>query len=182
MEKILIVVVIILLSIKLIEIIINDRKKKADGKIFLTGPLPYVKNKYLFSIAENNFFQCLQKSMPDNFLAVPKVRIADVLSVGKGVGRNNFNKYFNKISGKHFDYIILNKNGYVIYAAIELDDSSHDKESRTERDSFVEKACIDAELKLIRFKVQQSYIIQEIRSKIFANEETKIEKLQEKLD
>ena len=50
--------------------------------------------------------------------------------------------------------------------AIELDDSSHQRKDRAERDAFVDQVFKAAELPLLHIKVVQNYDSAEIQSQI----------------
>jgi hypothetical protein len=53
-----------------------------------------------------------------------------------------------------------------VEAVIELDDKSHQKSGRTDRDNFLNQAAQSSALKMLRFAVKPSYSISEIKSKI----------------
>ena len=97
-----------------------------------------------------------------------KVRIADILKPIKGLNRSQWQIAFNKISSKHFDFVICNAEDLSIISVIELDDSSHNKKSSIKRDELVELACKNASLKLHRFKASATYNVNEIRDTIFS--------------
>jgi hypothetical protein len=67
---------------------------------------PYQLSKYLLSKAERSFYGVLSQVIGDSGLIFTKVRIADVLSPGKSLDRSNWQKAFNAISSKHFDFLI----------------------------------------------------------------------------
>lgn len=73
---------------------------------------------------------------------------------------------FNKIAKKHFDFVLCCPKTMVIKMAIELDDSSHNKPKRIERDKFVNAACDSASFKLVRFMVRRTYDIENIRKQL----------------
>lgn len=95
-----------------------------------------------------------------------KVRIADVLEPVKGLSRSNCRISLNKIAMKHFDFVICNNEDLSIICAIELDDKSHNKKHRVERDVFVNNACESAGFPLIRFKTSSSYRTIELQNKL----------------
>ena len=68
------------------------------------------------------------------YVICPKVRLFDIIEPKKGHEKNKTLMY--KIQSKHVDFVICDKNLH-IKAIIELDDSSHDKADRKERDTFV---------------------------------------------
>lgn len=74
----------------------------------------------------------------------------------------------NKIQQKHFDFVVCNKDTMSIVCCIELNDSSHAKKSRSNRDDFVRGVCKAAGVELIEFKALYSYIAEDVRLKLEA--------------
>lgn len=136
--------------------------------LFRERSLPYEKIPFLFTPAEIRFLKALDQSISDypDLRVFGKVRIADVLKVTKQRKKRNFWRYFTKISSKHLDYVITHTKTLEPLVAIELDDSSHQRKDRIERDIFVNKACEAANLPLLRFPVQKSYELQAIQVEI----------------
>lgn len=128
--------------------------------------LKYEKNKSLFSHAERSFLGVLESSLPEGFRLFGKVRVADVLSPSKENGRKGWQTAFNKISSKHFDYILCDASTLQVKAAIELDDKSHKSKITAARDSFLNEACRTAQLPLIRFTAKRTYTINQIQEHI----------------
>ncbi|GAB1263032.1 DUF2726 domain-containing protein [Aurantivibrio plasticivorans] len=127
----------------------------------------YEKSEPLFSPAERSFFGVLSQAVNDRALVFGKVRVADVLRPPKGLGRSRWQKAFNRISAKHFDYVICSPDTLSVLAVIELDDKSHSNSKRAERDRFLDSACSSAGLSLYRFKAAKTYNISEVRNVIF---------------
>ena len=73
--------------------------------------------------------------------------------------------YFNKIRSKTIDFVITDINGKII-TCIELDDPSHVKDNRQERDNFIDELFKQLDISLIRIPVQGYYDMQEIENKI----------------
>ena len=92
--------------------------------------------------------------------------IADVITPAKGINKSNWQKAFNKISRKHFDFVLCNKNDYSIICAIELNDKSHNNKQRKERDAFLEKACKAASLPLIQIPAKAGYSLDEVKKEL----------------
>lgn len=128
--------------------------------------LRYRSKENLFSKAEKSFFLVLKQSLADNYEIFSKVRIADVLMPDKGLSRKNWGMAFSRISSKHFDYVLCDKNTLAIVAVIELDDKSHNQKKVIKRDAFVNKACQSANVKLLRFPCKSNYQIQSIRDTV----------------
>jgi len=124
----------------------------------------YKKNDALFTPAERSFLGVLGQATSDKIKIFGKVRVADVISPAKGMNRSEWQKAFNKISAKHFDFVLCDKDDLSILCVIELNDSSHQKKNRTERDAFLVNACKSADVKLIQIPAQASYNIVELRN------------------
>ncbi|PKG82775.1 topoisomerase [Colwellia sp. 75C3] len=121
----------------------------------------------LFTPAERSFLGTLNLACDDKAVVFGKVRIADILKPQKGLNRSQWQTAFNKISSKHFDFVICNANDLSVLSVIELDDSSHNRKASIKRDELVELACKNASLKLHRFKARATYSVNEIRNTIF---------------
>jgi hypothetical protein len=120
----------------------------------------------LFTPAERSFLGILDSAVSEKYRIFGKVRVADVMSPKKGMDRKNWQTAFNKISAKHFDYVLCCKDTLKVIAAVELDDKSHKKKSSQVRDKFLESACESANLKLVRFPAKASYKVCEVSEKI----------------
>lgn len=75
------------------------------------------------------------------------------------------NPLFDKIARKSIDFALLNENTNKIYCCIELDDETHEREDRQERDILLDKVFKD-NIKLIHIKRQDYYDTNEIIKKI----------------
>lgn len=137
---------------------------EADEAGAAPGPLPYEKRRYLFSKAEKSFYLVLLDAIPDNHVVFAKVRVADALVLKKGTRHRQ--RAFNRISAKHIDYLICDREWLEPRLAIELDDASHDEEDRQERDDFVDRACNDAGLPMLRVKAALGYKQDELARQI----------------
>ena len=120
------------------------------------GPeyLPYRTRGFLLSKGENAFFGHLQQAAEGRHVISMKVRLSDVLDCPKHPERQ---KLFNRISAKHLDFILCDPRTTRILAAIELDDRSHGRRRRQERDEFVDRALEAAGIPLIRFQASSRY-------------------------
>lgn len=129
-------------------------------------PITYTKNSALFSPAEKTFLNVLTNSLSDNYRIFGKVRVADAITVKSNTDRSAWQTAFNKISAKHFDFVVCNKENLGILCAVELDDKSHQREDRVERDKLLENVCRAAKLPLVRFDVSSSYSSQAVRRQV----------------
>lgn len=81
------------------------------------------------------------------WLVCPKVRLWDLIEPKKRKG--NRKELENKIRSKHVDFVIVDPELNVI-GVLELDDSTHDREDRKKRDSFVRNALEGAGITMIQ--------------------------------
>lgn len=137
------------------------------GPALLSGKargLPYKKKEYLLTKAENSFFQVLRSAVGQEYEIFAKVRLSDLLYLTKG--SDNAQAYRNKIFQKHIDFVLCDPVKVSPLLAIELDDLSHEKASRQERDSFVDEAFRAAELPLLRIAASRAYSPKELLGKV----------------
>ena len=97
-----------------------------------------------------------------------KVRVADVILPVKGLSKSEWQIAFNKISSKHFDFILCQKHDLSVVSAIELDDKSHKSETAQKRDLLLNTACESAKFPLVRFPAKNGYRLQEVKDKIIS--------------
>ena len=124
--------------------------------------LPYAKRDDFLSPSEMSFYKVLTQTLGDEFIICPKVGLKDVFFV-KSRDNREFTIYNNKISRKHVDFLLCRPDKMEPVLGIELDDSSHRREDRLERDIFVDDVFNAAGLPLVRFRNKQSYALSEIR-------------------
>ena len=129
--------------------------------------LPFKKKDYLLSMAEKNFYLILKQVADKNdVLLFAKVRLEDLLWIPAGTD-NRFGER-NRIKSRHIDFVLCDKENIKPLIAIELDDSSHNKQNRLDRDNFIDKVMTVAGLPILHQKVQYSYNPQELEGNISA--------------
>ena len=111
--------------------------------------LPY-RRKYLLTKNEWLFYKRL-KPLADRYgLGITaKIRLADLIEVDTEQTRE-FGRFFSRISSKHIDFGLVNPENMEVKFLIELDDSSHNRPDRMERDDFINKVCKKTGYVLIR--------------------------------
>jgi len=137
--------------LKLFGVLPSGDTDKGDG----ADELPYRRKDYLLSKAERAFFETLQKAVGNRCLIFAKVRLADLLFIRRGTERRQ--SYFNRIRSKHIDFVLCDRDAVRPLLAIELDDSSHNRPDRKQRDTFVDSALAAAELPILHVKARADY-------------------------
>lgn len=131
--------------ILLILLSIVNKLLKSKGKI----KYPYIAAS-LLTKNELNFYYSLKPIAKKYGLEVfTKVRLADVGNVEKGLNSGEFQSAFNRIQSKHIDFL-LTDGALTTRCAIELDDSSHDRERAKKNDDFKNKFFEVIKIPLIR--------------------------------
>jgi hypothetical protein len=104
------------------------------------------------SATELSFLRTAQIAVGNRFTILAKVNLADLFfsPTRDAVARN-------RISQKHVDFLLCDPQSLTPAMGIELDDSSHQRADRVERDVFVDTVFESAGLPLIHLPAQQSY-------------------------
>lgn len=119
----------------------------------------YERKEYLMTKNELKFYKQLKK-ITDKL----ELTIFAQVSLYQVIRNKNF-KDFNKIKSKSIDFVITENNGK-IKMCIELDDKSHNKNNRIERDNFINEIFNQANIKLLRIPVQDFYNLENLELKI----------------
>jgi len=117
-------------------------------------PLPYRSRRYLVTQAERRFFHALQAAIGERYRIAPKVRLADLIHCSTREWRTGFG---GAISQKHVDFVLVSPETLRILLCIELDDRSHERESRRARDAFLNEALLAGGIPLLRIRAASSY-------------------------
>lgn len=152
----------------------NGSKKlrlEPNANLPIDSPLSviYRSNQFILSSSEQAFYKALQQGMGNQFLILIKVRVSDVLQPEeKGIAKQDFRAASNRISSKHFDFLLCGQNQFEIIAAIELDDHNNKRLANIKSDEFLTEACKSANFPLIRITTRQIYTAQEIKATVLS--------------
>jgi hypothetical protein len=127
-----------------------------------TNPeFPYHLRDHFLSPAELSFFEALQKAVNHRAVLLTKVALGDIFWVKKDEASRH-RIYTNKIDRKHVDFLLCDPVTMQPLAGVELDDKSHQRPDRQERDAFVDQVFKAAGLPLIHVPVKRSYVVAEL--------------------
>ena len=126
-----------------------------------TDEFPYHLRDDFLSAAEHNFYLVLRRAVSDWAVVCPKVSLGDVF-FAKASEYGQWLAYTNKIDRKHIDFLLCDPQTVRPLVGIELDDSSHRREDRQERDKFIEGVFRAAKLPLVRIAVHRTYNVGEL--------------------
>jgi very-short-patch-repair endonuclease len=115
---------------------------------------PYGKRDAFLSPAELSFFRVMKSELPEEWNLIAKVNLADLFFV-RMPHRNRAAR--NRIDRKHVDFVICDAATMEPLLGIELDDASHNRHDRVERDAFVDRVFEAAGLPLLHVKAARTY-------------------------
>ncbi len=124
------------------------------SRLFRRETYPFRAKETLMSEAELDFFHVLECVIPDKTMIAPEVRLGDVIGCSEADWQAGHGP---RISAKHLDFVLIERGSSRILAGIELDDRSHDRPERRERDIFLDKAMAAAQVPLLRVRASRSY-------------------------
>ena len=94
------------------------------------------------------------------------VRLGDLIAVKSGLDGKVRQRAWNRIFGKHIDFVLCEPADFAVVCAVELDDASHRQANRMERDRFVDEAMKAAGVPLLHVPVRKGYDAGELRQSI----------------
>ena len=71
-----------------------------------------------------------------DYILFSQVSLYNIISMQDSLDYSTHTKYFNKIASKSIDFVLVDKKCR-IKLCIELDDNTHKKKNRIERDNFI---------------------------------------------
>jgi hypothetical protein len=126
--------------------------------------LPYRKRVPFLSAAERSFFRVLKGVAAVRYEVFAKVGIGELLYVpGREEDRQS---YRNKIQQKRVDFVLCDPQTLQPAVVVELDDSSHRRPDRRDRDAFVDQAMNCAGLPILHVPARTSYSPAELATEL----------------
>lgn len=162
MQSLLLLAVVVIIGLVIFGVVqyfaqLGRRKTLADH---------YQKTESLFTPAERAFLPILEKALGDQYRVFGKVRLADIIEVHRGLDKSARQSARNKVQSKHVDFVICDAASLAIRAAVELDDKSHARQDRKERDQFVDELSFAVGLPLIHVPVRSGYSLESLRAQL----------------
>lgn len=140
-----IVISIVLIAVVIIAILLLSLTKSSPAK----NKIDYKYQKR--SLLTNNELKFYKSLFPiatkRGFILLTKVNLADLIEPRKGTDNTQASK--NKISQKHADFVLCDNTKINPLLVIELDDASHDRADRQQRDKFVDDALESAGIPIL---------------------------------
>jgi hypothetical protein len=132
-------------AVALIAVAILNRRPHRQGS---DVSWPFYAKRPL-SQPEQVLYHRLLRALPDH-IVLAQVQVSRVLGVKKGFSFHEWNNRINRLS---YDFVVCSRDSTVV-AAIELDDKSHESDSRVGTDQKKNRATASAGVRLVRWHVK----------------------------
>jgi len=119
----------------------------------------------LLTAAEQKFYEALDAAIDGRFVILSKVRIADLFVLTSSISSAR-QRVFRSIASKHVDFVLAEPADLHPVAAIELDDTSHERSDRRLRDQLIDELFEKAGFPLVRFRVAAMYNPRKIKQEV----------------
>lgn len=126
-----------------------------------TNDYSYNRKEYLITRAEQEFLNILMEAVGNRYFVFPQMHLSHLLD--NKIKGQSWHGALRHIDEKSVDFVICDKEYIKPLLAIELDDKTHEWESRQERDEEVERIFNEVDLPLLRFESNKDYNVEEIR-------------------
>jgi hypothetical protein len=112
------------------------------------------RRKPLLTPWERAALQMFADQIPPGHYICPQVRLADMLSI-HARNRAGYLRARNRVVAKSVDFVIVELASGNPVLVVELDDKSHAREDRQNRDALVNAVLREAEIAVVRFRPKQ---------------------------
>jgi|MudIll2142460700_1097286.scaffolds.fasta_scaffold102545_2 hypothetical protein len=129
---------------------------------------PYRGVGVLLSTAEGELLAALRQALGSDYEVYPKVRLADVIDVRKGLTRKQRTEALEHIAGRHVGFVVCDRETQAIRGVIELDAGGGRRAGRHAPLPFLDAALAAAHVPLLRVPVQATYATAELRDRVLA--------------
>ncbi len=149
MNKLTIILIIFGIFVALVELFRSKNKGNRSRKY------QYKQKHFFMTRAEHECYDVLIKAIGDKYQVFPQVHLPSIVDCK--VKGQYWNAAFRHINQKSVDFVLCDKAYLSPKLAIELDDHTHKRPDRIERDREVERVLSDAGLPLLRLENHGSF-------------------------
>lgn len=169
MEYVLLIVGIVVL------LIVTKRFLGNNGAVSNSKQRPvyqYTAKTSIMTPSESEFFKMLVDVVGDRYYIFPQVHLSALLD--EKTVKQNWKPAFRHINGKSVDFVLSDKATFEPIYAVELDDKTHERVDRQERDREVERMFQNANIPLVRFSSYKGLSQNDIIQRLFEAHSQKI--------
>lgn len=150
---------------------ISEKQKeiKENSNDVIDYKMYYKPKTYITTKKESIFYNVLLEIANElNYTLFAQVPLYAILSTQDNLDYSTQTKYFNKISSKSIDFVLVD-NKCRILLCIELDDNTHRFKHRIERDKFINKLFADLGISMLRYPTYNTYYKDTLKKRILEN-------------
>ena len=121
---------------------------------------------YITTLNEMKFYTVLLEIAKElDYIVFSQVSLYNIISLKENLDYSTRTKYFNKIAAKSIDFVLVDKKCR-IKLCIELDDYTHKRKNRIERDTFINELFKELEIDLLRYPTYNIYYKEILKKRI----------------
>lgn len=151
------------------EILENFNEESKENKDVIDYKTYYKPKTYITTKNEKCFYNVLLGIAKElNYTLFAQVPLYAIVTTQNNLDYSTQTKYFNKISCKSIDFVLVDEKCRILLC-IELDDNTHYKKNRIERDEFINKLFKDLGISLLRYPVYTTYYKDTLKKRILEN-------------
>jgi very-short-patch-repair endonuclease len=132
-----------------------------------TTRLPYARAPQVLTDAERVFYEALLQATPSNLVIFAQVRLANLVHTTERRPRQRKYDFF-RIQAKCVDFVLCDADSTAPRLVVELDDASHQRQHRRERDAFVDAVLAATGLPILHVPWQRSYDVADLAHRVRA--------------
>jgi len=126
----------------------------------------YKRHNFFLTRAEHEFYDVLVSVVGFEYFIFAQVHLPTLLN--HTVKGQNWRAAFAHINGKSVDFVLCDKINISPKLAIELDDKSHERPDRQERDKEVDRILQQSGVPLLRIEKSENFVAGDLALKIKA--------------
>jgi len=126
-------------------------------------PFPFDSKPSVFTPAEKNFQNLVEKALGDNYRVLNRVKLSDIVTVRRGVSSRAGQQARSTADNKYLDFVICERNTMKLLGTIDLVDTNG-RGYKVKKDWFVSGALEAAAIPHVRIKVKSNYTVDEIKA------------------
>lgn len=165
----LIIIIGLILSLKYVPPAQQYQEATLNNNNVINYKTYYKPRFYITTKKEGIFYNVLLDIAKElKYTLFAQVPLYAIVSTQDNLDYSTKTKYFNKISSKSIDFVLVDEKCRILLC-IELDDNSHYRKHRIERDKFINKLFSDLEINLLRYPVYNTYYKETLKKRILEN-------------
>ena len=127
----------------------------------------YKAKRYIITLNELKFYNVLLEIAKElDLILFAQVSLYNIIKMQDDLDFRTETIFFNKIAAKTIDFVLVDKTNCRIKLCIELDDSTHRKKKRIQRDEFINDLFKNLDINLLRYPVYPVYYKETLKKQI----------------